>query len=244
MKKWVLSLCLIFCIQNASIKLFANTQTQSLFDECITYESLNIQNSSPDDYHRLSDSHASRGENYLMLGDNQKALEDFMLSYEYASTCKIKKTHMLFRPLLGAFLAYARLENLESTRDLYVHLDSMLKNDCSESIGTSFNFNNRNSHAISFQLCHADHPILGPDRIAIKDCIERVGTTFNALCILISPIKKSEISALAMMLINQLADTAYTCCKEGGLWKACLQPLVNKLHYWKVLGIPADPMWD
>jgi len=49
---------------------------------------------------------------------------------------------------------------------------------------------------------------------------------------------------MAYALIDQLAETAKNCCWAGGLWKGCLQKLVNKLHYWKVFGIPADPAWD
>ncbi|NDE82640.1 MAG: hypothetical protein EB051_03370 [Chlamydiia bacterium] len=69
-------------------------------------------------------------------------------------------------------------------------------------------------------------------------------TTVKALKILTSSVKNSAVRNLANILIDELADTGKRCCKAGGIWKGCLQQLVNKLHYWKVLGIPADPAWD
>jgi hypothetical protein len=74
--------------------------------------------------------------------------------------------------------------------------------------------------------------------------LERVRKTKEAVLILIATVKRAEIQALAINFINGLADQAAHCCRIGGLWKGCLQKLVNKLHYWKILGVPADPAWD
>lgn len=71
-----------------------------------------------------------------------------------------------------------------------------------------------------------------------------VENTVDALLPLISAVKKTEVRVLATMVINGLGDQASRCCRAGGLWKGCLQKLVNKLHYWRMLGIPADPAWD
>lgn len=94
------------------------------------------------------------------------------------------------------------------------------------------------------QYCNSDWPILGPERIPINDCLDSVDGTVKALKVLIAVVRKTEIRAMAYALIDQLAETAKNCCWAGGLWKGCLQKLVNKLHYWKVFGIPADPAWD
>lgn len=93
-------------------------------------------------------------------------------------------------------------------------------------------------------LKQPDWPILGPEQIDLSECIKRVDKTTEAILLLIAAARKSEIRVLAITLINALADQAKTCCRSGGLWKGCLQKLVNKLHYWKILGVPADPMWD
>lgn len=129
LEKWILAICLIFYAQHT--QLFAD-QKDSFFLQSIDFESSNIQHVSSDDYTALSDLHASRGEDYLILGDDQKALEDFMLSYGYALKCKERKNHFIFRPLFGAFLVYIRLENIEAAQEMYVYLDWILKNACSE----------------------------------------------------------------------------------------------------------------
>ncbi len=46
--------------------------------------SIRTQEESTYDCARFSALYASRGEDYLILGDDQKALEDFLRSYEYA----------------------------------------------------------------------------------------------------------------------------------------------------------------
>ncbi len=91
---------------------------------------------------------------------------------------------------------------------------------------------------------HPDCPIYGPDQISIRECLDRVDTTVEAITILIAAVKRTEVRTLAIAFIRQLENKARNCCIAGGIWKGCLQILVNKLHYWKVLGIPADPAWD
>ncbi|MGC2595981.1 MAG: hypothetical protein WA347_06855 [Rhabdochlamydiaceae bacterium] len=113
MKVWIHTISLAFFLLGTHIRLFAEAE-DSFFVRSIAAESLNIQYTSPYDYSTLSDLHASRGEDYLILGEDQKALEDFLLSYEYALNCREEENRLSFRPLFGAFLAHVRLENLES----------------------------------------------------------------------------------------------------------------------------------
>lgn len=246
MKTWILTITLTFFFLDMPIRLFAQDSDDSFFVRSITKESLNIEHASPYDHSKLSDLHASRGEDYLILGEDQKALEDFLISYEYALSCE-GNDHLTFRSLFGAFLAYVRLENLESAQEVYVQLDTILKGyRCYRGKKTSTHLSKSdfNGTAYSIQNCHADYPILGPARIPIQDCLDNVDGAVRAIKILIAAVGKTEIRAIALALIDQLADTAKNCCWAGGLWKGCLQKLVNKLHYWKVFGIPANPAWD
>src|SRR5690242_14740747 len=89
-----------------------------------------------------------------------------------------------------------------------------------------------------------DGPIDGPNQIPIGECLKRVENTVALITPMIAAVKRSEVQALALIVINRLADTANGCCRAGGLWKGCLQKLVNKFYYWGLLGIPADPAWD
>jgi hypothetical protein len=246
MKVWIRTISLAFFLLGTHMQLFAEAE-DSFFVKSIAAESLNIQYASPYDYNTLSNLHASRGEDYLILGEDQKALEDFLLSYEYALNCIEEENHLSFRPLFGAFLVHVRLENLESVQEIYVHLQSILKNaSCCKNAASSSYLGKRYSKGIDIpvQYCNSDWPILGPERIPINDCLDNVDGTVKALKVLIAVVRKTEIRAMAYALIDQLAETAKNCCWAGGLWKGCLQKLVNKLHYWKVFGIPANPAWD
>ena len=93
----------------------------------------------------------------------------------------------------------------------------------------------------------SDQTILGPERISIEECIERAQGTANYAKIIIG-FSKSRAQFILNTLIDDLKDRAIRCCMAGGLWKACLQPLVNKWHQWnekwEVFGIPPDPAWD
>jgi hypothetical protein len=61
---------------------------------------------------------------------------------------------------------------------------------------------------------------------------------------LIQLVQKKEIRIIAKLLIDSMVNSANNCCRSGGLWKACLQPLVNKWKDWQMFGIPPDPAWD
>jgi hypothetical protein len=246
MKVGILAITLTFFFLDTPIGLFAEASEDSFFIRSIAKESLNIEYAAPYDHSTLSDLHASRGEDYLILGEDQKALEDFLISYEYALNCK-ENDHLSFRSLFGVFLAYVRLENLESAQEVYAQLETILKGyRCRREKKAFMHLSKTDFQGIanSMQYCRANHPILGPEKIPIDDCLDNVNGAVKAITILIAAVKKAEIRAIALTLINQLADTARNCCWAGGLWKGCLQELVNKLHYWKVFGIPANPAWD
>jgi hypothetical protein len=221
-------------------------QHKSSIYEAINQESESISKTS--DHEKLADLHLSRGESYLILGMDQEALEDFQMGYQYAQYTHPKnQIELTFRSMMGAFLVFVRAENLSAAETLGTDLLGILKSyDCDQCPSTLRNFSSTSKVTSFIHLTsnRPDWPILGPDQIPMHDCLERVETTKDALIILITAIKKTEVRFLAMSVINALADQATNCCYKGGVWKGCLQPLVNKLHYWKLLGIPADPAWD
>jgi hypothetical protein len=235
MKTWLITIGLVLSFLQGN--LFANTKDVDM--------SMRIQEDSPYDCNRFSDLYASRGEDYLILGDDQKALEDFLRSYEYSlkSGGGIEETRLSFRSLFGAFLVYIRLEDLESAKEVYSHLDSILDSGaCFQCAKSTARPSKRLARPVLAN--HPDYPIYGSDQISIRECLDRVDTTVEAITILIATVKRTEVRTVAVAFIRQLENKARNCCIAGGIWKGCLQVLVNKLHYWKVLGIPADPAWD
>ncbi len=245
MKNWIASVSLFFYVPCAHVYLFANIFEHPLLSSDTNKKNMIFQEDSRYDCNRFSELYASRGEDYLILGDDQKALEDFLLSYEYAlkSESGIEESRLSFRPLFGAFLVYIRLEDLESAKEVYSHLNSILDDwTCSQCTKSTIQSNNQFARQV--QLHRSDYPIYGPDQISTRECLDRVATTSEAITILIAAVRKTEVRTLAFAFIRQLENNARNCCAAGGIWKGCLQSLINKLHYWKVLGIPADPAWD
>lgn len=218
---------------------------ESFLHQMIENDSLKIQQTRSDDHEVLSNLFASRAECLLVLGDNEKAVEDFSIAYDYANLCGKNKQDLTFRPLFGAFLAYIRLENLEYAQNLYKHLHFILSNSCYEKSNLSSNFASESPHSslnpIIFIPCESNYPIFGPDAVSIQDCVEFVEGTANALKLLVAAVKRPEVVALATTVINELQRVANNCCRAGGIWKGCLQKLVNRLHFWKESGVPPNP---
>ncbi|MEN9343601.1 MAG: hypothetical protein RLZZ453_388 [Chlamydiota bacterium] len=250
MRWWVFIVLYCSSLLNLSTSFAAEDIAKKFISQSIQKISLDIQNAPSFEYAKLSDLFASRGEDYLILGEDIKALQDFELSHVYASKCDGDDlSYLLFRPLFGAFLVCARLENIENLQNIYNELQLILDHctcyECEES-ATFWKQTRNENRRIFIANCNnqPDWPILGPERISMRECLDRVEATAKELRFLVATIQRAEIQILAIALIDQLELSANRCCRAGGLWKGCLQKLVNKLHYWRVLGIPADPMWD
>ena len=72
-------------------------------------------------------------------------------------------------------------------------------------------------------------PILGEDEISIKECLERTENSKDLALMIIglAPIPaniKIALTSALMITVNR----AKNCCRLGGVWKACLQPLLQK----------------
>lgn len=265
MKSWILIIYSVFFILTNSNCLLGNQAASYEFVTNITELSRNLQNTPFDDYMTLSELHSSRGEDYLFLGMDQKAFEDFMIAYQYGVLCgeEDKRTVATFRSLFGLFLVYARAEDLEAVQNLGQQLQQILDfyscDDCQDHSDT---INQINTTSIITQgrpkstklgsygpskkerKKGEDYPIQGPNQIPVKECLERVTAVGDLADILIQLVQKKEIRIIAKLLIDSMVNSANNCCRSGGLWKACLQTLVNKWKDWQMFGVPPDPAWD
>ena len=92
-----------------------------------------------------------------------------------------------------------------------------------------------------------DVPIYGPDKISVRDCIDFVNNTVALAQVLIDIVPSAPVRGSLTLMIRSLSNQAISCCRKGGIWKSCVQPLMNKYHLWnqkwKVFGIPPDPSW-
>lgn len=230
--------------------------------EAISFETEKIASIPDSEPAMLSSAYMDRAETLIIAEDAETAIDDLKNGLYYASFCpkKSEKDLLICRGLFDLCIAYGaldRIEELKSTGEEFLFVLSNLQcNDChhgkdcsQESYGSVLFAKNasRNNQRGHIMHCRSskDWPILGPDRIPIRDCIERVGTTAHALKVLVAAlIKRQELQPIFNSLIDSLATEAEKCCYAGGLWKGCLKPLTNRLHNWKALGIPADPYWD
>lgn len=223
-------LLLIPCL-NALCRDYSSCQS---IDELLGYETEVILQTSTLDLDSLSEAYLSRGETYLFLEDYEKALEDLTIGYELASRSKSFDSTLSLRSLHGLAIVHT---NKNSIVDLKIAgnamRDIMRATACQEC----------SDHIIMV----GDVPIEGPEHVSIRECIQRAtNTAFLAKGLAIKA--KVEAQFLLGQIIDELEDLAIYCCKTGGLWKGCLQPLANKWYVWnkkwKLLGEPPDPSWD
>lgn len=98
------------------------------------------------------------------------------------------------------------------------------------------------------QRLYGNKPIYGPDKVSKAQCEQNVRGTTNACRYLITLVKKASAQVILNILVDDLERQALNCCWAGGIWKACLGPIVDKWQLWNSkwidFGIPPDPAWD
>lgn len=220
--------------------------------ETIELESKKIEECDRENFAKLAEYHADRADSFLLTGYISEAIEDFSTSKYYAeklSDDRLTKA-LKFRSLFGTLFCYGIIGDQSSITYLSNQLlEIIYSSECS----SCSNDKKALTHISSFQQVTShfaksdDVPIYGPEVISIQDCIDMVDNTssFAKVLILKSP---ANVRGTLNYILDQLANAARRCCKAGGLWKACFQPLANKYHTWnqkwQVLGIPPDPAWD
>ena len=73
------------------------------------------------------------------------------------------------------------------------------------------------------------------------DTVDNCSRYLKALCVV---IKDPGARTTLYLFVDGLADKAKNCCRAGGIWKECVQKMVDTMNKWNMLGIPADPYWD
>jgi len=198
----------------------------------------------------------SRAESYLLCGDNQKAISD----YENASLLignfdrsSDEDTYFSFRNKFGLMIAYLNEDREDPAWECYNILRTTLDAlPCNDSPSKYDDFAHKcinhlnDQHDTSVLL--VDRPIEGPDQIPLQNCLDLVRNTERFCRILISYVKHARAQVTLNLLVDGLADSARECCLSGGLWKACLGPLLQKWskwdQRWQVLRLPPDPAND
>lgn len=213
-------------------------RTANTSSEILELETIAINDARLGNPHILIESLLDRAESYLILGGYRLAFEDYAEAHSLCSFMEQDQqiAVQMLRILFGSAITAFNLGLEEKGWEIFGHIaeavDAYKCPDCSC------------YPEYEIVLAADPHqPILGPESIPVRDCIERAGTTSLALKALLVKARP-EVQFLLNQTIDLLYGQAVGCCKAGGLWKGCLQKLVNKLHQWNVFGIPADPAWD
>jgi hypothetical protein len=221
----------------------------SSFEELIVYETTQISELSSSSYEDLADAYMNRGESYLLSDHYELALEDFQNGHESAGLCSSKtKSTLLLRSLFGMLFSYGMMGKMNELYFIEGEIRKIFNNFDCKRVGKKSDLSRSRLHLEhSLAAKDSEKPILGPDRISIDDCIDRAQKTAKASRILILKAPLS-VQTILNILIDDLQDRAIYCCLSGGIWKACLRPILNKWQLWnekwKTFGIPPDPAWD
>lgn len=208
----------------------------------MAFETIQILRTHPEHYELLSERYLDRAETNLLRGEYDLALRDFDTASRIADGYVEEEFNraLLFRACFGKVILYGAQDMMDQ---FYESLD--LLNHLLASCTCCFQENN------SIRLVsttNGNQPIYGPDRISVQECIEFAEGTVEKCRYLIQCVPKRETRVILNILIDGLNKQAIACCKAGGIWKACLQPLVNKWYLWnqkwKLFSIPPDPTWD
>ena len=158
-----------------------------------------------------------RGEDCLLNGNHESAEEIFSEATEHCYR-KEKQEIRVCRGLLARSLARASMGiEIEAIQDLQALQKQIEAFKCS------------NVSSNSEEYTAGGKPILGEDRISIENCIKRTENTVNYIkdILALAPISsKWKVTFITTLYV--LEDRAIQCCRAGGIWKACLQPLLDK----------------
>lgn len=179
---------------------------------------------------------------YIEYGENCLLAKQYNQAYQSISEGKalLKRANLSdserqdleFRSELGMMLAASALGDEEQAlKSSQIMRQKLQKWDC-----------NRLSEPY-----HKDEEyVIGPDKAPYRGwCSETVNSTSIALKLFVQLCPLSTLVKETIVLtIDQAQSKALQCCRNGGIWKACVGPLARKLYEWKVLGVTPDPAWD
>ncbi len=230
-----MKLILFFMFISSSIYAFKVDYSQfSTPEELIAYEKSKIEEGGLES-DELAEAYIDLGESYLFNDQYELGLEYLSIGYEISQNSPKKQKETFPRVLFGLAVIYANLNQMEESYFMLESIQTELQK-----------YNCKENHAFLTQVNNT--PILGPDKISTRECVTRAANTADSARGLISLVPRKEVRFLLQTLIKGLENSAIDCCYAGGVWKACLQPIVNKWHLWnekwKVFKIPPDPAWD
>jgi len=189
---------------------------------CIAYSCENSQNvyyplvSDFDEWN--IDDLLDKGEKCLLKRNHELAIEIFSEAIELCFK-KEKQEIRLCRGLIDRSIARASIgDETEAIQDLRLLQKQIETFKCTNATAE-----------FEEEFTAGGKPILGDDLISIEDCVKRTENTVSYIkdILALAPVK-AKWKAAFISTLYLMEDQAIQCCRAGGVWKACLQPLLEK----------------
>jgi hypothetical protein len=179
-----------------------------------------------------------RGTHLLIAGFYREALNDFNIVLFQAKQYE-PEDKIIGRALWGRAWTYAFLGETDALMEDLREISKLigLDEDCHcEHLANHASINNQ----IRFAINH-DQPVFVLCDNFCENTIDNMATFMKAMC---SVLRDPGAKVTLYLFIDGLRNKAIRCCKVGGFWRDCVDPMVKIAEKWKSFGIPADPVWD
>ncbi len=160
----------------------------------------------------------------------ENALEDFNTVLDFHERIPLEEK-IVGRALWGRAWVYAFQGNVEELANDLRAIISLYK--LSERCDCGHEF-------IPLTYHHKDFVFVLCDDFCERT-IDNMSSFMKAMCAI---IPKKEAKVVFYLFIDGLSKKAVDCCRAGGFWRECVDPMVKIAEKWKFFGIPADPYWD
>jgi tetratricopeptide (TPR) repeat protein len=234
-------------VENRFLSDFRYNQFQNI-QAVLDAESKAIKEADQNDLGALADLYLSRGETFFLIDEYDNAFQDFVKAYNLILEIpnKKEKLSLEFRNVLNFSFIYTINGDQHSILAAQEYLLELFNEICSPA--TRKTVKSQNFAPPSFILC-ATPKIHGPEQEPRPGwCKEVVLGTGVLMANIANKAPNSGARNALLTTVAILEHRALECCEAGGLWKACVGPIVEKWqvwnHKWKILGIPPDPAWD
>lgn len=182
-------------------------------EQCIAYELSRLQETTQDPQ-LLAEAHIDLGESYLLNGQHELALQHLLEGYAISNHSIEKNDILLTRALFDQAITYAHLDLID---DFYLTV-SAIQTDS----------NNNFSENWTLDLNQLPSP--EEDMNFQQECLDQVKGAAHLVIQLVSSVKRPVIKFILYKIISDLEDRSKECCLSGGVWNACIQPLINKWY--------------
>lgn len=188
-----------------------------------------------------------RGRLLFIGGQFEEAIADFTYILDTHSINQLGKSDV-GSALWGRSLSYAfigkeaeLIEDLNAIGELAGLFEPCGCGDTLKRFELANNLNINDYHVVSFLKDNNNgYSFFLCDEFC-ENTVRNTAIFLKGMCNAVTDI---GIKTVLYFFIDGLGDKAMRCCKTGGFWRECVEPMRATAEKWKLFGIPSDPAWD